>query len=144
MSEEDQSILTSYSNLVPVIKFLSTFNTSGIPTSNPSKQAFTLVWYSGAHHLRWGVLSQPHVITPSGFHGKYSLTPCYGQLDHFGLLWPLGQILKPLALLANSPPHQPPGQDLCFGPGGPSGLQEAGGPSIHHHGLWPNPFDYVV
>ncbi|MBW0516247.1 hypothetical protein O181_055962 [Austropuccinia psidii MF-1] len=143
----------SYANLVPVIKFLSRFNNSGIPKPNPSQQlqqAFNLVWWSGAHHSRWGVLSQPYVIPPPpiGVCGKYSLTSFYGQLDHFGALWPLGNItshwplmasghvLNSLAFLANSPPHQPPGQYLFLVLGVPSG------PSSQHLGLWPNTFDY--
>ncbi|MBW0479590.1 hypothetical protein O181_019305 [Austropuccinia psidii MF-1] len=157
MSEEYQITLMSYANLVPVIK-LPRLNNSVIPTSNPSQQlqkAFTFVWCSGAHHSRWGVLSQPHVITlPMSVYGKYSLTPFYGQLDHFSVLWPFGNItfhwplmssdhiLQPLGLFSNSPPHQPPVQYLFFGPGGPSGLPGASGPSSHHQGLWPNPFDY--
>ncbi|MBW0560751.1 hypothetical protein O181_100466 [Austropuccinia psidii MF-1] len=94
MSEEDQIILTSYANLTPVIKLLSIFNTSVIPTSNPSKQpqqAFTLVWCSGAHHSRRGVLSQSRVITPPmGLCGKYSLTLLYCQLVMASVLWPIG------------------------------------------------------
>ncbi|MBW0496086.1 hypothetical protein O181_035801 [Austropuccinia psidii MF-1] len=76
MSEEDQIILKSYANLLKVIKFLSRFNTSGIPTPNPSQkpqQAFNLVWCSGAQHSRWGVLSQTHVMPPNGApYGLYS------------------------------------------------------------------------
>ncbi|MBW0520422.1 hypothetical protein O181_060137 [Austropuccinia psidii MF-1] len=80
----------------------------------------------------------------------------YGQLDHFGSLWPLGHItfhwplmasghiLQPLALLANPPPHQPPGQYLVFGPGRPSCLPRAYGPASNQRGLWPNHFDYGV
>ncbi|MBW0586253.1 hypothetical protein O181_125968 [Austropuccinia psidii MF-1] len=49
-----------------------------------------------------------------------------------------GHILQPLALLANFPTHQSPGQ------GGPFGLPEASGPSSHNQGFWLNPFDYGV
>ncbi|MBW0475940.1 hypothetical protein O181_015655 [Austropuccinia psidii MF-1] len=61
--------------------------------------------------------------------------PFYFQLARSSVLWPIGpfwrfmafgdispltgHILQPLALSANSPPHQTPGQYLCFGPGGP-------------------------
>ncbi|MBW0483748.1 hypothetical protein O181_023463 [Austropuccinia psidii MF-1] len=55
MSKEDQIILTSYASLVPVLKRLSKFNTSGISKSNLSQQpqqASTFSWCSGAHHSR--------------------------------------------------------------------------------------------
>ncbi|MBW0511246.1 hypothetical protein O181_050961 [Austropuccinia psidii MF-1] len=75
------------------INFFSRFNTSGFPSSNPSQQpqqASTLVLLSGAHHSRWGVLSQPCVITPPmGVYGKSSLTPVYGQFAIPSLLWPI-------------------------------------------------------
>ncbi|MBW0570275.1 hypothetical protein O181_109990 [Austropuccinia psidii MF-1] len=43
-----------------------------------------------------------------------------------------GHILQPFSLLANSPPHQPPGQYLCFGPEGslaPLAITRAFGPT---------------
>ncbi|MBW0476499.1 hypothetical protein O181_016214 [Austropuccinia psidii MF-1] len=50
----------------------------------------------------------------------------------FGPLMASGHILQPLALLTNFQPHQPPGQHLCFGPWGPSGLPGASSSSSHH------------
>ncbi|MBW0482492.1 hypothetical protein O181_022207 [Austropuccinia psidii MF-1] len=84
---------------------------------------------------------------PMGVCSNNSLTSFYHQLVHTGGLGPLGHtsfywpimasghILLSLAFLTNPPPHQPPGQFLCFGPGGSSGLPGAFGPSSNHQGL---------
>ncbi|MBW0474427.1 hypothetical protein O181_014142 [Austropuccinia psidii MF-1] len=143
MSKEDQVILTSYAHLLPVIKSLSRFNTSGFPTSNPSKQPqqdSTLVWCSGAHHSRWGVLSQPCVITSNG---------CLWEIYPDPNLWPIENVIRCMAfgpylnlldtydlrpypviigLLSNSPPPQPPGQYPCF---------KTRGSILSSKGLWP-------
>ncbi|MBW0470520.1 hypothetical protein O181_010235 [Austropuccinia psidii MF-1] len=112
------------------------------PYVRPSKQpqqALTLAWCSGAHHSRWGVLSQPRVITPPmGVCHNHSLTSFYAQLAMSSFSWPIDPYwsfmafephlhslanygLRPnpalIGLLANPPPYQPPGQFLCFGPG---------------------------
>ncbi|MBW0466697.1 hypothetical protein O181_006412 [Austropuccinia psidii MF-1] len=111
MSKEDQIILMSYSNLLPVLKIFSRCNTFEIPTSNPSQQpqqSFTLIWCSGSQHSRWGVLSQPCVITPPmGVYSKSSLIPFYGQLAMSSFLWPIGHVI---IFMANWPCHHFYGQ----------------------------------
>ncbi|MBW0494416.1 hypothetical protein O181_034131 [Austropuccinia psidii MF-1] len=116
------------------MNFLTRCNTSGIPASIPSQQpqqAFTLVWCSGAHHLRWWVLSH---TPPMGVCGKYSLTSFYGQLDHLSVLWPLGQATfywphpatnEPFGQLSTSPTPMP---IPLFWAWVPSGLPGASGP----------------
>ncbi|MBW0524334.1 hypothetical protein O181_064049 [Austropuccinia psidii MF-1] len=47
-----------------------------------------------------------------------------------------GHILNPFASLTNSSPHHLPGQYLCFGPGGPSGLPGASGSLAPPLSLW--------
>ncbi|MBW0478429.1 hypothetical protein O181_018144 [Austropuccinia psidii MF-1] len=85
--------------------------------SQQPQQASTLFWFSGAHHSRWGVLSQPRGIKlPMGVYRKSGLAL-------FGVLWHLRNIFQSFSSLANSPPHQPPGQYPCFGTGGHSAFQ---------------------
>ncbi|MBW0532225.1 hypothetical protein O181_071940 [Austropuccinia psidii MF-1] len=57
-----------------------------------------------------------------GVCSKYSLTSFYGFWAKKLLT---GLIPHPLAFLANSPSHQPPGQYPFSGPGGPAGLPGA-------------------
>ncbi|MBW0473486.1 hypothetical protein O181_013201 [Austropuccinia psidii MF-1] len=160
MSEEDKIILIPYANLVPVIEICTRLNTCVIPMTNPfqkPQQAFTLVGFSGAHHSRWGGTVTTMCNHPQmGVYGKYSLTPFYGQLDHFGVLWPFsnmtshwslmasGHILQPLALFPILHLTNPQANGFFLDLQGASGLPGASGPSTHHQGLWPNPFEYGV
>ncbi|MBW0483242.1 hypothetical protein O181_022957 [Austropuccinia psidii MF-1] len=146
MSKEDQVILTSYVNLLPVIKTLFKIKYLWIPYAQSFSTAST-GFYIGLV-LRSSPFKVGRTVTtmcnhhPMGAYDNSSLNQIYGQLAISSVLWPIrpfvvlygfwaictssGHILKPLALLANSPPHQPPGQYPCFGPGG----------SFSPRGLW--------
>ncbi|MBW0483478.1 hypothetical protein O181_023193 [Austropuccinia psidii MF-1] len=93
-------------------------------SSQQLQQAFTLSWFSGAHHSRSGVLSQACERTPPPIcvDRDYSLNqfmanwPYYQimaalPLGHTHLSWPYP---KPFSSLANSAPHQTAGQSNLF------------------------------
>ncbi|MBW0528464.1 hypothetical protein O181_068179 [Austropuccinia psidii MF-1] len=60
------------------------------------------------------------------FYGLWAISP------FFWPFWPILHLTNPQA------------NTLVLGLGGPFGLPGASGPSSHHQGLWPNPFDYGV